>query len=662
MLDWSNVRCAIKRWEAVMREMLLSPFGAVRAKYPPALIFAFSVFFHQLVVVAGSASAQDSLHPYAAEAPGVPSRPARVDPPPVAPRANDVCTDPTQFDPRHPGRCPEGMVNVCAYAACPAGVINHPCGSPPPDENLSFDIDTRDHAANICAQYRWVPRCRVGTMQFESYGDGFDTEVFDVHAATYAISGSPQCSQDLVRSAQAFAAPMEFSEWARYADDAMRRWLLETLRVSITLGSLSNSVVCTNPTAFNHWAGTCGGGNIYLVERGDGSCNAIDAATVNGLCNGQSETWLVNLVFSSSPISLEWESQVPVESISSMVQFPISPASTGKWQLWRGSAQSPLLVYDPGHRGTVTSGEQLFGNWTFGGQRLASASSLAAAPQPWRDGYDALATLDTNRDGVLTGAELAPLALWFDENQNGVSEPGEVKNISETGVETLRLGAKRSDPIRGSVSVDQGFTRRVNGALRTGRTVDWFTKESAVPSEIFRDWQMRSQSAPPALDHTANESQAAAEPPARNTRGPAGITGVWRFTITGGAAKNPAPESGGLLVLQQGLDGDLAGISLVETSITNPGLPDKYRMIHYLALRGTVDQEPDEKPELRFSLAAATGRATNSHATLVSSGVLEGQTTEVTAEGEGRPIRFTYNWRATKLAKPDVRPSVSERR
>ncbi len=82
------------------------------------------------------------------------------------------------------------------------------------------------------------------------------------------------------------------------------------------------------------------------------------------------------------------------------------------------------LVSDPHRTGRITSGLQLFGNvtfWIF-----------------WRDGYEALASLDDNNDGVLKGAELEGLALWQDINSNGVSEPGEVRPLAEFGITALR--------------------------------------------------------------------------------------------------------------------------------------------------------------------------------------------------------------------------------
>ncbi len=86
-----------------------------------------------------------------------------------------------------------------------------------------------------------------------------------------------------------------------------------------------------------------------------------------------------------------------------------------------------LLIWDPQHTGNVTSGRQLFGNvtwWMF-----------------WENGYQALAALDDNHDGWLRGPELAGLALWFDRNQNGVCDPGEVVPIEQAGVEALAVRA-----------------------------------------------------------------------------------------------------------------------------------------------------------------------------------------------------------------------------
>ncbi|MEX1223364.1 MAG: hypothetical protein WEA31_02340, partial [Pirellulales bacterium] len=88
------------------------------------------------------------------------------------------------------------------------------------------------------------------------------------------------------------------------------------------------------------------------------------------------------------------------------------------------------LVYDAQGDGQITSATQLFGSATF--------------MLFWENGYDALSTLDDNGDGRLAGAELGRLALWHDANANGVSEPGEVRSLSEYGIKSLDCGYERA--------------------------------------------------------------------------------------------------------------------------------------------------------------------------------------------------------------------------
>ena len=113
-----------------------------------------------------------------------------------------------------------------------------------------------------------------------------------------------------------------------------------------------------------------------------------------------------------------------------------------------------LLAWDPENTGRITSGRQLFGSvtwWLF-----------------WNSGYDALAALDDNDDGWLTGAELRGLALWFDRNGDGTSERGEVVPVSRTAITSLRVHATGRV---GRSLVSEGGLR-----LRDGRvlpTYDW---------------------------------------------------------------------------------------------------------------------------------------------------------------------------------------------
>lgn len=81
------------------------------------------------------------------------------------------------------------------------------------------------------------------------------------------------------------------------------------------------------------------------------------------------------------------------------------------------------LVYDRKASGQVTSALQLFGNVTFW--------------MFWDNGFAALASLDNNGDGQISGAELNGLAIWQDKNGNGRSDAGEVRPLSAWGITSL---------------------------------------------------------------------------------------------------------------------------------------------------------------------------------------------------------------------------------
>ncbi|MDY3551032.1 tetratricopeptide repeat protein [Gemmata sp. JC717] len=119
---------------------------------------------------------------------------------------------------------------------------------------------------------------------------------------------------------------------------------------------------------------------------------------------------------------------IDLEARNASVAFDADGTGLQKKWTWI-SPNAAWLVHDPKHTGNVTSALQLFGSvtfWLF-----------------WGTGYDAMAALDDNRDGVLSGAELDSLALWHDANSNGVCDAGEVKPLSEYGIVELSVKFER---------------------------------------------------------------------------------------------------------------------------------------------------------------------------------------------------------------------------
>lgn len=97
---------------------------------------------------------------------------------------------------------------------------------------------------------------------------------------------------------------------------------------------------------------------------------------------------------------------------------------------WRWiTPKAAWLVFDSDGSGRITSGLQMFGNvtfWIF-----------------WKNGYDALSSLDGDGNGILSGSELSGLALWHDRNGNGVSEQGEVRSAADSGITSIRCASEQ---------------------------------------------------------------------------------------------------------------------------------------------------------------------------------------------------------------------------
>jgi hypothetical protein len=135
--------------------------------------------------------------------------------------------------------------------------------------------------------------------------------------------------------------------------------------------------------------------------------------------------------------------------------FDLDGTRNVAWE-WVGPG-SGLLVWDPDHKGKIASGKQLFGNVTWG--------------KRWRDGYQALATLDKSRDGRLAGKELEPLAVWRDLDSNAAATPGEVVTLSSLGIQALGVRPQRD--ARGNAWTPRGMERLLPGRTAPVAQASW---------------------------------------------------------------------------------------------------------------------------------------------------------------------------------------------
>ena len=208
----------------------------------------------------------------------------------------------------------------------------------------------------------------------------------------------------------------------------------------------------------------------------DANCHWATPAAASEICGFAGIAW--------SPISLIWEDDASLDDGMTVVSFSIDARQPDAFSLWKASEKTPLLVYDPTHSAKVASAKQLFGSYTFGGKTTKVADYRSEDVRtPWGNGYEALALLDSNHDGKLSGKELKSLALWFDKNRDGVSQSGEVKSLSALGVTALYYKPDRTDPQSGNIQADLGYERRVHGKLVKGASVDWFAQTFSTRQE-----------------------------------------------------------------------------------------------------------------------------------------------------------------------------------
>ncbi|WP_240127038.1 calcium-binding protein [Thermomonas alba] len=114
-----------------------------------------------------------------------------------------------------------------------------------------------------------------------------------------------------------------------------------------------------------------------------------------------------------------------------------------------------LLVRDLNGNGAIDSGAELFGD-----QTVLSNGSIAAT------GFQALADLDSNADGVVDASDsaFASLRIWQDANQNGVTEAGELNTLAELGITSLSIAhSTENTAVAGGQRTGTGSFTRTDG-------------------------------------------------------------------------------------------------------------------------------------------------------------------------------------------------------
>jgi hypothetical protein len=168
-----------------------------------------------------------------------------------------------------------------------------------------------------------------------------------------------------------------------------------------------------------------------------------------------------------------------------LTTFAIDPNALWNHFIWKASEKAPLLVYDPAGTGNITHAGQLFGNYTFTSPVSSYFGQAPVIEQKWNHGYEALATLDTNRDNKVSGSELQFLSLWFDSNRDGVSQFGEVRRVTSEWIVALYYTVDSEDPHTGALTVNAWYEKMAGWFLSRGTSVDWFTVNASTRAQTL---------------------------------------------------------------------------------------------------------------------------------------------------------------------------------
>lgn len=391
------------------------------------------------------------------------------------------------------------------------------------------------------------------------------------------------------------------------------------------------------------------------------NCQRVDASP-SQLCNLYMD-WVV------SPISLLWEDAGSIEDYTSLSKFPLEIADASNWYVWRASGSTPLLVWDPEHNGEIKSAEQLFGNWTFGGKHSAfKRTSLGAGNtytpgNPWNDGYEALGSLDEDRNGSIDGTELEPLALWFDRNADGISDKGEVISVKKAGVTALYYEGAVKDERTGDVHLNMGYTRTESGETVSGSSVDWYAKGYSSYAQAVQEIMHRNNfgvETAPDRQVIEQPSSEIAKPASLRTEDP--VFGTWQWKISerpDWVAPEIKTETSGLLFFTDSQKNEFLGRSYFEVPFVGDSTKILKSTIIGLEFKGWKLIDENLAYYYRFTIVDKRGNKTTSNMYIDESGDKATAKTTFVSAKTGKP--FSYTWEAEKiLPRMEKLPSFLE--
>ena len=235
-----------------------------------------------------------------------------------------------------------------------------------------------------------------------------------------------------------------------------------------------------DPIAFQGWCNSSTGQAYWeqwvyhqmikpLINSG---CTLSCTGGIGDVCKVPHPYWSYSCAESCSdtycttPLVVSRDPDAPVAFRSTEHSFSLSVSAGGARHDWP-TAATPWLVVDRNGNGRIDDGGELFGSAT----RLADARTAT-------NGFEALAELDDNHDGIVDAADAgwARLGLWGDDDNDGVSSARELRSLDSFGIESIEVRYHvevRCDQ-RGNCERERAriHWRDGSGQLRTGAVID----------------------------------------------------------------------------------------------------------------------------------------------------------------------------------------------
>ncbi|HAU84669.1 MAG TPA: hypothetical protein DCW90_03930, partial [Lachnospiraceae bacterium] len=173
-----------------------------------------------------------------------------------------------------------------------------------------------------------------------------------------------------------------------------------------------------------------------------------------------------HLIIRVDPIVLDLNGDgVKTISLGNGVNFDFDSNGFKEKMGWVGPGDG-LLVRDVDGDGIINTGNELFGNET-----LLNDGNAAA------NGFLALADYDENGDGIIdeNDSVFSELRVWKDDNQNGITDEGELLTMEEAGIKGIHTAYTDSDLIdeNGSAHNQIGTFIKTDGTVSEVHDI-WF--------------------------------------------------------------------------------------------------------------------------------------------------------------------------------------------